>query len=327
MSTSGTVKTTVINTDKVITHAIRRCGLAPTSITTESIDIAKDNLYLILLSMANVGINLWLIENKFVGLKENQGTYVLPIGTTNLLNLQIVRPTIAVGTETVASNFITKEFDNSIIVEVFGFNLKSTLAGNVITFEKSDDGLTWETVQQINADDYQLETNYWLKLEPQSQATFFRLIGTLDFEVNNFKLSTASYSIPIFPYSRDDYYSLSNHGIKTGLPTNYYYQKHIDPQVTLWPIPNNGNNYLSTVCQRQIQDIGKLTEEIEVPERWKEGIIWSLAKRLAFELPGVSSERLALIGAEEAAALSDISIGETDETPLRILPNISRYTR
>lgn len=327
MATSGTINTTVVNTDSIITHAIRRCGLPPTSITSETIDVANQNLYLILLAMSNEGISLWLIENELIGLVENKAAYVLPNGTTDLLNVQVVTPSFSSGTETIAASSFTIELLGSEVLEGISFNIDSTVAGNTATLEKSNDGFSWEAVSTYNLDDLELDLNHWFALDPQPSATFFRLSGTGNFTLNNFRLINSTSSIPIFPYSRDDYFSLSNLGMKSSLPTNYYYQKLLNPQITLWPVPNTEDKYLSTVVQRQIQDVGLLTQSVEVPERWKEAIIWSLAVRLAFELPNVSPERLALVSAENNKALSQASIGETDGTALRFDVGIRIYTR
>ena len=55
MPTSGTVSTTVFNTRRVIDRAFGRCKLPPQGVTPELIETARDNLFLILSSLVNLG--------------------------------------------------------------------------------------------------------------------------------------------------------------------------------------------------------------------------------------------------------------------------------
>lgn len=92
MATSGTVGNTVISTVKLIEKALRRCGLSPASATAETIETAKEDLYMLLMSMSNRGLNLWCIDSQTVPLVAGQAVYVLPPGTTDVLNLNLATP-------------------------------------------------------------------------------------------------------------------------------------------------------------------------------------------------------------------------------------------
>ena len=72
MATSGTVSTTQFTTRQVIDHAYRRCRLGAQQITSEMIDIANDQLYLILANLANRGVQLWCIETNYAALRGQQ---------------------------------------------------------------------------------------------------------------------------------------------------------------------------------------------------------------------------------------------------------------
>jgi hypothetical protein len=45
---------------------------------------------------------------------------------------------------------------------------------------------------------------------------------------------------------------------------------------------------------RQIMDVGALTDELEIPQRWYEAIVMNLAHRLSLELPQVPMDRVAV---------------------------------
>ena len=77
MAYSNTVSQTVFNTRKVIENAIRRCKLPAESITAEYVDIANDQLYLLLSDLANMGAPLWCIEKQIIPLYDGVGYITL----------------------------------------------------------------------------------------------------------------------------------------------------------------------------------------------------------------------------------------------------------
>jgi hypothetical protein len=64
MAFSETVSQTVFNTRKVIDSAMRRCRVPAQTITGEHIEIAKDQLFLLLSAWANDGAPLWCVEKQ-----------------------------------------------------------------------------------------------------------------------------------------------------------------------------------------------------------------------------------------------------------------------
>lgn len=327
MPTSGTIGTTVISTDKVIEHALRRCGLNPASQTNETIQVALDNLYLLILALLNEGVNLWLIQHSFVGLEQYKATYRLPVGTVDLLNVQYSTPSLATGTETNNALSHTVEFTENKTVEMIGVNFSLISASNQIFLEHSSDGLIWTEITNETKTDWDTGITYWFNVDPLVSDLRFRVRSATNITVSSFKIATSVYDLPIYAFNRDDYLAQSNKSVSGRPSTNYYFEKKLAPQITLWPIPNNGDDFLSVATQRQIQDVGTLRQEIEVPERWKEYIIWQLAKRLAYELPEVQPERAGLIGIEVNNSMIQVGIGETDGTSTRIALAIGGYTR
>jgi hypothetical protein len=327
MPTSGTIGQTTISTDKIIEHAIRRCGLSPSSQTVETIQIAKDNLYLILLSITNEGVNLWLIQHSLLGLKNMQATFALPVGSIDLLNVLYSTPSLITGTDSNTATEFTTELVGETLIENIGVKFSSISSIETVFLEHSTDGAVWTTILSDTRSDWENNVNYWFKIDPLIADVFFRVRTLNNITVSTFKLSTSTYDFPIYPYNRDDYLAQSNKFVSGRPSTNYYFEKKLSPQVTLWPIPNNEDDFLKITTQRQIQDVGTLSQEVEVPERWKEAIIWQLSDRLAFELPNVSPERSGLIAARLREQMVLVNMGETDASPLRISPAIGAYTR
>jgi hypothetical protein len=86
----------------------------------------------------------------------------------------------------------------------------------------------------------------------------------------------------ISPISRNEYASQSNK-LTPGPPTTYWFDRLINPTITMWPVPDaNGPYTLSYYSCVQIQDANIAGAETpDVPYRWLEALVTGLAARLA----------------------------------------------
>jgi hypothetical protein len=89
VAVSGTVSQTVFNTRKVIDHAFRRCRVPPQGVGAELLEVAQENLYLILSDLANRGLQLWCIEKLILPMYVNMAQVPVPVGTVDLLNTNL----------------------------------------------------------------------------------------------------------------------------------------------------------------------------------------------------------------------------------------------
>ena len=86
MAYSGTVSETIFTTRQVIETAARRCQIAPSTLTADSVEIASNALYLLLSDLANQGAPLWCVEKQLYPLYEGVPDIVMAIGTVDVLN-------------------------------------------------------------------------------------------------------------------------------------------------------------------------------------------------------------------------------------------------
>lgn len=86
----------------------------------------------------------------------------------------------------------------------------------------------------------------------------------------------------ILPISRGDYASYPNKSLQ-GMPTVFWFNRLISPNVTLWPVPKVvGIQYLKYYRVTQIQDASlKKAQTVDIPYRWMEAFANGLAFRLA----------------------------------------------
>jgi hypothetical protein len=133
--------------------------------------------------------------------------------------------------------------------------------------------------------------------------------------------------IAMAQFNRDDYANQPNKTTQSSTATNFYFEKLVNPQATIWPVPSDDTRHLILYRYRQIQDVGALTNELELPSRWAESITWHWALRLAFEIPEVTPDRRKEVQAMAASMVIEVEAGETDSAPTFFAPRIGVYTR
>jgi hypothetical protein len=95
----------------------------------------------------------------------------------------------------------------------------------------------------------------------------------------------------------------------------------------LWPVPNSIQPQLELWLHRQIQDVGELSGEIEIPQRWYLAIQNMLAHQMAMELPSVDPARITYCEQQAEKYWLQAEQEERDKSPIYFAPNISPYTR
>jgi hypothetical protein len=73
-------------------------------------------------------------------------------------------------------------------------------------------------------------------------------------------------------------------------------------------------------------DVGALTNELEVPQRWYEAVVMMLSHRMSLELPGVPLGRVTYLENQAEKYLFIAEQEERDKSPMYFAPNISVYT-
>ena len=336
MTTSGTVGLTKISTAVLVNKAIRRCGLNPLVQTPEILSTATEDLFMLILSLANRGINLWCVERILLPVIIGQARYELPPGTERILNVLQSSPTLLEGVTTILPSSHMVEYEEPVQVTRIGFRLHTS--SSQLQVQVSDDGFLWERVEFIEypprVETFAGGQLYWLDLKKTYLAKFLRLVNVVDLPqtpspllVTLLYVCSQSREIAMSAFNRDDYANQPNKTFTSQTITNYYFEKLIDPTMTFWPVPQTDQNCVIIYRQRQIQDIGDLQEEIEIPSRWYEAITWHLALRLAFEIPGVDPGRISAIQKMTQDMTLEVEGGETDDSPVNFAPRIGVYTR
>ena len=328
MAYSGTISQTTFNTRRVIEHAARRCKMPAQSLSAEHVDIANDVLYLLLSDLANQGAPLWCIQKSLYPLYEGMPYIATYEGTVDILNsnLRTLQQVSGANTDTATSR--TVDFGGDAQVTTAGI-LWSGASVNV-AFERSDDGVTWTLIQTETPSASAGEWT-WFDMTQVLASRYFRIQssgGNLNF--SQIYLGNTPTEIPLARLNRDDYTNLPNKSFQSNRPLQYWLDRQsISPVMNLWPVPNAAATVMQIVvwAHRHVMDVGTMTQEIEVPQRWYEAIVSMLAAKLAMEYVEVDMGMVPVLDAKAQAALYQAQQEERDNSPLNIAPSIGAYTR
>ena len=250
-------------------------------------------------------------------------TKVVDILNSNFRQLQTVS-----GVNTTTSTTHTIAFGGDTFVTTVG--VKWLAASVPIALERSIDSIVWETIQTENPVATSGEWT-WFDLESSIATPYFRVratTGTLSFE--EIYTGNTPTEIPLARMNRDDYTNLPNKYFQSNRPLQYWYDRVIpNPVMHLWPVPNSGADTSQLVLwiQRYIMDVGTMTQEIEVPQRWYEALVAMLAAKMALEIVEVDVGMIGMLDAKAQQALYTAQAEERDNSPMMIAPNIAMYTR
>lgn len=328
MAVSGTVSLTTFNTRKVIDHAFRRCRIPPQAITAEMITVAQETLWLVLSNLANRGIQLWCIDKIILPVYQAQIYVDLPVGTVDILNCNFRNLQQLNGTETTTATTVSINFNVDEQVTTVGVLFSGPSSPYVI--ETSADGSSWTTVLTVANPNLISGQWNWVDIDGALAKQYCRVratTGTLD-QSEVFFGNTPN-EIPFARLNRDDYANLPNKAFQ-GKPLQYWLDRQREyPIMNLWPAPSGDYTYGQVVAwvKRYIMDVGTMTQEIEVPQRWYDAIVYVLASRIAEEEPTVPNEMMAIMDQKAQRAMREAEDEERDNSPIYFTPNISIYTR
>lgn len=353
MSTSGTTSATVYQTQRLIDGAFRRAGIVQEKITDEMIEIANDLLYVKLSALANRGIPLWAQQTLLIPMYEGRETVLCPVGVVDMINLNVRSLQRASGTVSSSAGTAASATDgdiNTICLAGVNGNIQilfssatrltsfGVLPGATATWsyavETSDDGATWTTAYTATNQSMTDGVWFWFDVEGLTAHLYVRLrgfagSGPTTLSVREFYVGSVIMEVPLALINRDDYFNLPN---KTflGQPTQYWLDKQRDQQtIRLWPAPRSDFTYWQLVAQAQmyIQDVGSMTQTLDIPQRWYDFATEDLAEGLIREIPDAKYERLPDVQAAKQERWRDAWAGETDRSPSSIVPRIRPYTR
>jgi hypothetical protein len=353
MAYSGTVGATVISVQTLIDHGARRCGKLAEELTSEQVLSARESLFYVLSNLINIGIQYWAIDKKVYGLKADQYVYKLPVGGNDVLNVmyrQMNRPSGSYSTS--AGGVVNNAFDGNIdtlctqtspngnISVNYGTN-DPVYIGSIgvlpgvsglfsVIFEYSADGISWNTLLDPGEETWVDNEWLWYDVEPGQTVQYYRMRATSGdtLSVRELFFGNNSTEIPMARLNRDDYTSLPNKNFTANQPYQYWFNRTIpQSEIYLWPVPSDPFIQMTVWYSRQVMDVGSLSGELEIPQRWYLAIQSMLAHQMGLELPGVDLARVQYLEVQAEKYFQQAENEERDKSPVYFAPAIGVYTR
>jgi len=351
MAYSNTTGQTTINVDQLISYAFRDSGKAAEEMTPELVNAGKQALFYNLQNLSNLGVNLWLLENQLYGALNAQQQIVLPKTTIDVreANWVYIVNSQASGylpadnsqaanafdlnlnttaTSTTGENWLGLAYGQGQPVFYVGWNSNGTQTYN-LAYEVSNDGVTWTTIQQFPTTTLTDRQWVYFNISTTPNYVYYRLRETVatTFSVRQIVFSTSQQVIPLARLNRDDYWNLPNKQFPSVRSLQYWYDRTIEPSMYLWPVPNNDFQMFQLLVEKQMEDVGSLTNQIYVPDRWINSVQASLSHRLAMQIPGVDQTRIQYLEGLAEKYFMQANNEERDKSPIYFQPNYSYYTR
>lgn len=327
MATSGSIASTALTNVNIIDVAFRRAGIPAQKITGEMLAIAKQNLSLLFTEWVNKGIQLWCVEKVVLPYVSGQAIVTLPVGTIDVMNAMHRTVSSVTGTDSAPLTSIWQtQLTTAATITTFGITLS---AGGTFSLavEGSNDGIAWTTLIPADSHTYTANSRRWLDADNGTTYLYYRWRETTAaaISVTSSTLGNSPSEIPITAVNQDTYTSYPNKTF-TGRPTQWWYYRGLQPQMYLWPTPNDPTEMLVVWRRRHIMDPGTFLQNPEVPQNWWSALVNNLAVYLIMDIPEADPNRMAVIQPLAVQTFSEAQANEEDPGPLMINLDLSAYT-
>ena len=119
--------------------------------------------------------------------------------------------------------------------------------------------------------------------------------------------------------SRGDYLTIPNKTTE-GRPSQYFYNRQVSPEVTLWPTPNNSTDVLVYYYVQRMDDADTMVNTTDAPFRFLPCMVAGLAYYLAMKK---APDRVQLLKDVYEEEFQRAAAEDEDRVPLKLQPSIS----
>lgn len=356
MSTSGTVGETVYKAADLMDSIARRCGVSPATLSPDSLDTLMGVLWRLLASWSNRGINLWRVYHELTPIYNGQQIYPLTQGDIDVMRAVLRQPirlsadsvTSSAGgtvanlsdgdletacTQVSADGNIVYDWGDDATQQVGLIGINSAAARSyTLTMAISNDGSTYSTVLAPGATTYTAGGWKWYEIEPAGvPSRYFRISegGGSILSLEEVVLAQNWSDVEVSRWNMDQW-SLNPSKRSGGTPRQYYEERLKTPQLNLWPVPDSTQilNLLVLWKHRHIEDVGRMSYELDIPERWYQPLV-DMASYIALpEMPNADLKRYEILkDIAMGITLPDAEKEEADRGPMQFDVGLGAYTR
>lgn len=347
MATSGTYNFGTTRVNELVDDAYERIGLIPDLLTYNDLYTAQRTSNLIFLSWQNRGLNLWTVQQSMISLKQGQAAYPLPANTVNIEEAVIRTSNRNLGGTAFSSNggvaqnafsgnanlACTQNAPNGYISYYWGASAQYAIQmvgvqsnsnqNYTLLFEYSLDNINWLTVGQPPQQLYPQGVNQWFVIEGPTNGVAFRVreIAGATLDIQELYFNNMLNDTQMSPKARQEYMMYSNKYAQ-GRPSIYYIDRQINPYVYIYLTPNSQFNNMFFTRKSLIQDIGSLQNTPQIPSRFFESYISSLAYFLAVKKQSdlqIPDTKIALLQQNADSSFAEAAQEDTEKKIVTIM--------
>lgn len=357
MPSSGTIGATVYRASDLMDSIALRCGVSLDKITPVAIDVITGVMWRTLAAWSNRGINLWRVYHALYPLYQGQQVYALAQGDIDIQRAIWRRPVrlspaavtssdgngvvanlsdgdLSTACTQVATNGnLLFDWGSGVTQQVGLVGINSAVARTyTLIFEISNDGLTFTQVLAPAATAYTAGGWQWYEIDPPgTPARYFRVreSGGAVLSLNEVSLAQNWQDVDVTRWSLDQWTTNPSKRAQ-GTPRQYYIERLLTPQINLWPVPGSTEilNLLSLWVHRHIEDVGDLSNTLNIPQRWYQPLIDVCSWQALPEVPGADLSRYEMLKDLAAnVSLPDAEKEERDRGTIEIRVGLGAYTR
>lgn len=344
MSTSNTYNFQNTPTDDILKEAFQRCGMGAEGISMIQAQSGKSSLNYMFADWVNRGLNLFAVDLQAFSIIPAQSTYILPVGTVDLLegtaaifNRQLNgTPYSSAGgdaanafdgnpntacTQTTPDGYISYDYGVGVAYNIQYIGVTSFVTTTYsLVIEYSYDNDSWYECYNVGEMNYTAgQTNWFVPQAPQ-EAEFWRIreTGGATLNINEIYFDTHVTSRILTRISREDYLSIPNKYLDQATPSSYLVYRTNTPTLILWPNPDMSYPMFVYTRKRYIQDVSALIQNVDSPQRFLEAVAAGLAARLSLKY---FPERYDLLNQEADRAYTRAAQEDVERVPMRIFPD------
>jgi len=349
MSTSETYDFGSAQNEQIIREAYERVGVLGDLQTNQKVKTALRSLNFILISWINRRLNLFTIKQGLLALNPGQSSYLMPKNIADVLKASLrssyrnLGGTAASTPGGIADNAFDSNLNTSCAQTGPNGNISYTWGGSnraismigivsfidatyTLTAQFSYDGINWANNEVLILPATQFKKNVlqWFSIPVPIAGAYFRILETGGATLNIAELyfnNNVQDSV-LSRMSWSEYHTYPNKE-QPGTPSQYGFDRQINPILRIYETPNNLYNCLYYTFKRQIQDIGTIIDTAEIPDRFMEAITADLAYRL-----GVKEKRLDILDrlkGDAIEAFREVAFEDEESVPVKIKAKPSRH--
>ena len=344
MATSGTYNFLSITSQQVIDEAYERIGIVPDIVTLQQIITAQRSANLVLQEWINKGYNLWTSTRTLLPINTNQANYTLPIQYSDVVDVNVRtfqrplggtafssaggNPDNVFGgngncTQNAPNGYISYNYGNNTAYEVTMVGVLSAANLNyTLAYEYSLDGINWISALTSPLTAFTTTTINWIDMLTPANAQYFRIreTGGATLNITQLYFTNSVIDNVMARISSSEYMTYPDKTV-SGRPSVFWMDRQVNPVLVLWPTPSSQYMVLSMRVIRMLQDLGSMTNNIEIPSRFQDAYCAALAKRLAIKKVPRDQLLIDSLEKDEEKAYSYAATEDTEKVPLRLIPS------